>query len=590
MESQFKVSKNSKERGNNHLPKSPFANIAISLSGGGYRATSFHLGTLAYLSSNTWLGVSLLERTRILSTVSAGTFVGVKYVTTLKKGGTIKDCYESVYSFMSECDLVTEALEYLSKDENWLEGKQRSLINSFAAIYHEKFESETFNLIWDNQHPIHLKEICFSATEFNFALPFYFNKTEKPSTTHTHHEYIGNKKIHIPIDVAKEIRLSDIIAASSCFPFGFEPINFPDDFVYPGATKLMDESLLPRHAHEGDQIHYPIGLMDGSIDDNQGIDAVVLAEERMRQYSPDLKLLRSQDHKAVDLYIVSDVSPPSMESFIRSTNNKIPYIGNWNFGSLQNFGLCSAIIGVFAILFASYTNTKASIIVLSIFGTVSLMLALVLLIFSKGITGLTKRFGVSEYELNRILHFDSLKFGTLYNLFVNRSKSGMKLVSEVFIKQMKWFSLERIYSDSAWKSRVVMNAARKLIDHEVIKRRKKHHYLHNELLEPGEKIILATSKANTKHTTLWFTDEELAGDDHMLDTLIACGQFTTCFNLLEYIERTIKNEYYQSDYKKYDDATRAAIDQLQASLMADWIKFKENPYWMVNEWNAKKGL
>ena len=174
MESQFKVSKNSKERGNNHLPKSPFANIAISLSGGGYRATSFHIGTLAYLSSKTWLDVSLLERTRILSTVSAGTFVGVKYVTTLKKGGTIKDCYESVYSFMSECDLVTEALEYLSKDENWLEGKQRSLINSFAAIYHEKFESETFNLIWDNQHPIHLKEICFSATEFNFALPFYF--------------------------------------------------------------------------------------------------------------------------------------------------------------------------------------------------------------------------------------------------------------------------------------------------------------------------------------------------------------------------------------------------------------------------------
>jgi hypothetical protein len=135
---------------------------------------------------------------------------------------------------------------------------------------------------------------------------------------------------------------------------------------------------------------------------------------------------------------------------------------------------------------------------------------------------------------------------------------------------------------------VVMNAARKLIDHEVIKRRKKHHYLHNELLEPGEKIILATSKANTKHTTLWFTDEELAGEDNMLDTLIACGQFTTCFNLLEYIERTIKNEYYQSDYKKYDEATQTAIDQLQASLMTDWIKFKEDPYWMVNEWNEKK--
>lgn len=577
-----------KDRGKNTLPLTPFSNIAISLSGGGYRATAFHLGTLSYLSTKKWFDVSLLERTRILSTVSAGTFVGVKYVTTIKKGGTIKDCYHSVYDFMANCDLVTEALNYLSDDENWLGTKQRSLINSFAAIYYKKFESESFNLLWDETPSIHLKEIGFNATEFNFAMPFCFYKTEKVEGAHVQHEYIGNKKIHIPIDVAKEILFSDIIAASSCFPFGFEPINFPDDFVYPGATKLMDESLLPRHAHDGDRIDYPIGLMDGSIDDNQGIDAVVLSEERMKQYPKELREFRSDDHKAVDLYIVSDVSSPMMEHYIRSTTNNIPYIGNWNFGSLQNFGLCSALIGVFSILFASYAHTKFLVIILSMFGTFGLLLALVLLIFSKGITGLTKRFGVSEYELKRILHFDRLKFGTLYNLFINRSRSGMKLVSEVFMRQMKWFSFERIYSDVAWKPRIVMNAARKLIDHEVVKRRKKHHYLHNELLEPGEKIIVATSKANTKHTTLWFTDEELAGEHNMLDTLIACGQFTTCFNLLEYIERTIKNEYYESDYQNYDEVTKAALNELNDSLMTDWLKFKEDPYWMVNEWNEVK--
>ena len=33
-----------------------------------------------------------------------------------------------------------------------------------------------------------------------------------------------------------------------------------------------------------------------------------------------------------------------------------------------------------------------------------------------------------------------------------------------------------------------------------------------------------------------------------------------------------------------------AIEDLQASLMADWIKFKEDPYWMVNEWNTKSEL
>lgn len=581
------VSNDNIERGKNVLPISPFANIAISLSGGGYRATAFHLGTLTYLSTKKWLNVSLLERTRILSTVSAGTFLGVKYVTTIKKGGTINDCYHKLYEFMSSCDLITEALKYLSNDDNWYGGKQRSLINSFAAVYFEKFEDETFNLLWDDEVPIHLKEICFNATEFNFAMPFYFHKTEKHESVHVQHEYIGNRKIHIPVDVAREIRFSDIIAASSCFPFGFEPINFPDDFAYPESDKLNDLSLLPRHAHDGDKIEYPIGLMDGSIDDNQGIDAIVSSEERMKKYPKDIRHFISEDHKAVDLYILSDVSSPSMESFIRSTTNKIPYIGNWTFGSLQKFGLFSAAIGILAIILAFYVNTKILVIGLSIFGTYSFFLAAVLLIFSKGITGLTKRFGVSEYELKRILHIDKLKFGTLYNLFLNRSKSGMKLVSEVFMKQMKWFSFERLFVDEAWKPRIVMNATRKLIKIEVEKRKKKHHYLCEELLNPGDKIMLATAKANKKLTTLWFTDEELSGDNHMLDTLIACGQFTTCFNLLEYIERTIKHEYYKSDYNNYDTITKMAIDELQLNLMEDWKKFKEDPYWMVNELNSK---
>ncbi len=581
MNNEFKVTHDIKHIGKYKLPINPFENIALSLSGGGYRATSFHLGALTYLSSKKWFDVSLLERTRIISTVSAGTFVGVKYVTTIKKGGTIQDCYKSVYNFMKDCDLVTEALSHLSNDENWLEGKQRSLINSFSAIYYEKFESDIFNLLWDEKE-IHLKEICFNATEFNFALPFCFYKTENKNKKH---ENIGNRKIYIPLDIAKEIRFSDIIAASSCFPFGFEPINFPDDFIYANAKNLKDPSLLPQYSFDGDKIDYPIGLMDGSVYDNQGIDAVVASERRMRQYHDERQAFRSDDHKAVDLYILSDVSSPTMESYIRSTSNKIPYIGSWNFVSLKTFGLFSAAIGAVSIFFAFYLNEKNSIIALSIFGTLGLLTALVLLIFSSGITGLTKRFGVSEYELKRILHFDKLKFGTLYNLFVNRSKSGVKLVSDVFIRQMKWFSFERIFSDASWKPRILMNASRKLIGSEVEKRKKKHHYLNEELLYPGKLIITASEKANTKATTLWFTDKDLAGDKNMLDTIIASGQFTTCFNLLEYIERTIKHELYLHDYENYSIETKTAIEQLHQSLMSDWTKFKKDPYWMVNEWN-----
>ncbi len=570
------------------LPKQPFNNIAISLSGGGFRATAFHLGVLAYLSTKKWDNVTLLERTRILSTVSAGTFTGIKYVSTIKKGGTIQDCYKSLYDFMTKCDLVAEALQYLSEDEHWHEGRQRTLINAFASIYHRDFESEYFGLLWDESTSIHLKEISFNATEFNFSLPFRFQKSERPKHKGgSTHEFIGNRKIHIPIDIAKEIRLSDIIAATSCFPFGFEPINFPDDFIHHEAVKLKDKSLLPYNVYDGDKIEYPIGLMDGAIDDNQGVDAVVVAEERMKQYPEELKQFCSEDEKTVDLYIISDVSPPDMESYIRSNTDQIPLVGKWNFDSLKRYGIFSVCLGVACIALAFLVPAKTAVIGLSIFGTIDIFVALILLIFSMGITGLTRKFGVPDFVVRRLLHFDKLKFGTLYNMFVNRRKSAAKLITDVFIKQMKWFSFERVYGDPAWKPRLVLNATRKLTASEVEKRRRKYPDLSAALKEPGEKIMETAAKAMSMGTTLWFTTEELGGDNNMPDTLIACGQFTICFNTLEYIERHLKNKKYQQDYDKYTARTKRAIDQLQASLMEDWKKFKEDPYWQVKEWNGE---
>jgi len=569
------------------LPKSPFANIAISLSGGGFRATSFHLGFITYLSTKKWLGTTLLERTRILSTISAGSFVGIKYVTTIKKGGTINDCYKSLYNFMSRYDLVSESLQFLSDDVNWKYGLQRSLINSFAFTYHKDFESENLGLLWDETRPIHVKEICFSATEFNFALPFRFQKTEKTKLKvgGVRDEHIGNEKVHIPLEVAKEIRLADILAASSCFPFGFEPINFPDDFIYKEADKLKNDALLPKYTFDGDKINYPIVLMDGSIDDNQGIDAVIMAEERMQHYPENLKHLCSDDDKVVDLYIISDVSPPAGEEEIVSFSDKMKWIGKMNFDSLRNIGITCAVVGVACILSAFFITTHINIILLSIFGTLNGLTALLLLIFSKGLTGLTRKMGVPEYVVKRLLHFDRLKFTTLYNMVLRRRESGMKLVTNVFLKQMRWFSFERIFGDGTWKTRVVVNAAKKLTAHEVQKRSGKYFYFNSELLEPGDEMMRTAAKANTMKTTLWFTNEELEGDKNMLNTLIACGQFTSCYNLLEYIEKTLKRSKYKSDYDAYDSATKEAIEKLQRELMDDWRKFKEDPYWMVNEWN-----
>jgi len=62
------------EEENTRLPDK----IALCLSGGGYRAAGFHLGTLDYLDH-----LGLRDRVTMLSTVSGGTFIGTSYVLAL---------------------------------------------------------------------------------------------------------------------------------------------------------------------------------------------------------------------------------------------------------------------------------------------------------------------------------------------------------------------------------------------------------------------------------------------------------------------------------------------------------------------------
>lgn len=565
------------------LPKLPFNHLAISLSGGGFRASAFHLGMLSYLSTKSYSEKTLLERTRIISTVSAGTFVGVKYITSIKKGGTMFDCYRDVYTIMNSCDLVAEALQNLSNDDVWKDNpRHRSLINAFADVYYERFEKELFGELWNEENPIHLKEIIFNATEFNFGMPFRFIKTEN-----NQQEFIGNNKIHIPIDVAKEIRFADIIAASSCFPFGFEPINFPEDFIHANAVKLKDLTLLPQNVDDGEEIHYPIGLMDGAIDDNQGVGGVIIGEEKMRKYPKEKQEFVSDDNKSVDLYLISDASAPKINRFNRTPNERIPLIGSLTFESLKYFGITSAIFGVSCITYAYYVDFITTIVILTVLGTLGLITAFVLLLVSLGMTGLARKMGIPEFAVKRLLHFNKLKLATLYNMLVNRKKSSMALVSDVLLKHMRWFSYDKVYSDVAWRPRLIMNAIFEFTQEEVDKRRIKYPNMNKELLKPGKKIIETSTRANEMSTRLWFVKNELKGERNLPDTIIACGQYTTCFSLLEYIEKNFRNDKMAEEYEKYSDEIKQAITKLENELLEDWRKFKENPYWMVEEWNAK---
>lgn len=565
------------------LPNQPFNNIALSLSGGGYRASSFHLGVLSYLSTIEFKGTSLLERIQILSTVSGGTFTGVKYSTSR----SITITYSDLYKFMSEFDWIEGVLNKLSVKEHWDEKKQQSLINAASLIYFEKFESNTFDTLFDKSD-FHIKEIIFNATEFTYGLPFRFQKTEYINYPYA---YLGNRQVNIPLNALKEIRLADVLAASSCFPLGFEPINFPTDFTYSGSSVLDKLEYSNTKDQWGEFCKFPIGLMDGGIVDNQGIDSVIWAEERLRKNLFQNQDKTKSDNKIIDLFIISDVSSPYMEGFIKSENSNIPLIGNWTFKTLKGISAILLLFSVISYVLIIFVSNKYGIALLSTCGTLLLILSLISGIFSKGFIGIAKSIGVPDLFTNKLDKLNNLRFKTYLNLILNRGRSAKTMISEVFMKQIRRFSFEKVYRDEEWRNRLITNTVYELTPKDVEERKKSNtnKLLNNSILNPNQKIQDIALKAYSMGTTLWFTADQLDNKNefkhNMLDCLIACGQFTICFNLIEYIEKKLWDNSFENNFTKDKE-----IALLHNQLVEDWAKFNNNPFWMVEEWNKNLNL
>lgn len=202
----------------------PFTNMALSLSGGGYRATAFHLGALSFLDSielevgspgdedKLFDRRTLLENVKILSTISGGTPTGIMYALMLAKGKSFEDCYHKLYELLDEDQLLARTLDKLNHPGSWKNNhKTRDLINAFAEIYHEHFYDEaTFETLYEGSES-HLSDLIFGSMEFTTGIQFRFLKSEAEGAR------FGNGKLSIPKEAAGKIRLADAAASSCCF-------------------------------------------------------------------------------------------------------------------------------------------------------------------------------------------------------------------------------------------------------------------------------------------------------------------------------------------------------------------------------------
>lgn len=537
-------------------------NIGMTFSGGGYRAATFDLGSLSFLNSiRLEDGRTLLGCVTALSSVSGGTIPAVKYMLALAHGQSIDEMVSELFGFLCNEDLVVTALQGMSSEKT---NRNASLIKIMAGIYDEYlFYHATMGDIIDNIHHIPVKDYTALATDFNHALPFRFRVTEGKSTTgeRLYYGLFGNSKNIIGLKVARHITAGEALACSSCFPSGFEPMMYPDDFKVsqnPDIAKTITKRF---------------GIMDGGVADNQGIESIVLAEQRRRDYRKD----RSRTDKALDLVIVSDVTSPYMNGYEPSEQMLSKGAGKLTIGRLRNYGLIAE--GVIIALFI------LSIVLGSGFwtGVMSVILAIVTAANVAGACLKNKMFdAIGKTFIGKNATFLShTKFATLEAMLMNRAKSVVMLSSEVFLKRMRQLNYQVLYENPAWENRRITSTVYELRPEEKWedrlpnsegKRKDKNEMELPQYLAPSEAIQQNSTLAASMGTTLWFTSKDKAAGKPQ--ALLAAGQYTMCFNLLDYLERIDKNPTNLTDGHRL-------IIACKPQLLAAWQKFQQDPQWMV---------
>ncbi|MGB5247450.1 MAG: patatin-like phospholipase family protein [Woeseia sp.] len=270
--------------------------IALSLSGGGVRAVGFHLGTLEMLDR-----LDLLRNVKILSTVSGGSLTGTGYALSQHLGYGFDRYFGNFYDFLPNLNTIERLLDGLASDEQPAPSGRRDMITVMANIYDDTYFSKYFGgggksggasprfevLLKPGAPDSHLEEIIFNATEFQTGSAFRFQRSNWRCL-------VGNASIILCKKHAAQIRMADIMAASSCIPAGMEPLFFPHDFHWPddsatpgGPRPTCDtiRASLQERLHQqfrlyrGREVDF-FALMDGGVYDNQGVVSVLLAMNR----------------------------------------------------------------------------------------------------------------------------------------------------------------------------------------------------------------------------------------------------------------------------------------------------------------------
>lgn len=476
----------------------------------------------------------------------------VKYALAMAEKTPFHMFFKAFYFDLRDYTAVKLAVENFPKKPQTPSGRQK-LIVTVAQMYAETLllgkngKPACFGSILDSDMP--LKEMTINAVEFCQGSEFSFQKTNYKNV------HIGNRKVSIPREEAAKIRLADIVAASHCIPLVFEPMAFPDDFVWPdGQVPPFIRNLFSRDGNSN-----PVALMDGGLLDNQAIDGLLLNEGRNPHH--------------LGMHIVSDASLLS-NNFYPLSPDPVPgriKLGHINRIAYIILGLCLLTIGTTGVTaIKQIMNNTFSLFDDGLVYLLSITLATITGVsvrwaqktFSRLILdpipqiGTNAWFYLKQLKLTHVLDMIKLRFETLL--------VSLGAISQNRIQTLQWLVYRLAFLEQPIESKRVSNFIFHL----------RSDIPFSEPLaqmpgvkKPSRQLQLVANVAATARTAFW------ADHDFQLPCMIACGQATMCYNLMKYIVRR-----YGPNPDQYSVDTKRLWDR----LLTDWNDIVSEPYALIS--------
>jgi hypothetical protein len=629
----------------------PFQNIGLAFSGGGFRAASFCLGTLSYLNEVSWEEGTLLRQVKYISSASGGTITNATYALSVAYGKSFGEFYRHLFGQLEGLALLTSVFNILNDDSVWeqeaYKHKRRNLINAFSIAYDQllfswpgETPSARFEALMQAKAGGHLEEVCFNTTEFYRGVLFRQAVKLKPDTESPEEFLYGNYILNLRNGIERRIRLADALAASSCFPAGFEPIVFPSDFINDDLSRdellsnmriqpqemkweelndlCADEDLQAMLKALGKPIKIPdlragvlgledadklrknfeTGLMDGGVDDNQGIDSLMRANKRREEGTTGFA--------PFDLMMTNDVGSHYMDPYTPAERKEHSGYMALSLHTVRIISLLLACAGIVLIVAAlrfladrwgiglAVLGAALALVFGAVFGGLQYLRHFIKgKLRSGGGLNLESNFS-PEIAAKFFDFFGGTPIGVLKDMLSERITSILTLNNDVFLKRIRQILYERILDEGRGCFRMKTNHVYDLAYSNDVNR------LQNDAgdpeLEPTPAMQIVAQCAFEMGTTLWFSTLNKEAKDFNQAALIATGQFTTCYNLLLYIYRMKEPRKAKggteipSYFDELDPGTQERIDKLQGQMRQHYAAFRQDPFWLYNESGKRSNI